>query len=183
MMAVLLVILALFSVLARAATHINDIPAKYQWQNNYGYCGELSFVQGGLFYGQYCSQYDSRAMSTPGVNQASESSQLLLGLNDQKTSENMRLNVTRWGSDQSDAKRSHGFLLWIKEHVVRGFPVTIGVLMNEYLFEMDGGDDEYDHIVTVYGIESDNLKDWKNFNPKDKLIIDDHYEYEGGSQR
>lgn len=32
-----------------------DIPPRYQWNANNGYCGEVSFISVGLYYGQYCS--------------------------------------------------------------------------------------------------------------------------------
>ena len=34
-----------------------DMPPRLQWNTNYGYCGEVSLISAGLFFGQYCSQY------------------------------------------------------------------------------------------------------------------------------
>ena len=36
----------------------NDIPLRIQWDANSGYCGEVSMISAGLYYGQYLSQYD-----------------------------------------------------------------------------------------------------------------------------
>ena len=32
-----------------------DIPPRFQWNANNGYCGETAFISVGLYYGQYCS--------------------------------------------------------------------------------------------------------------------------------
>jgi len=39
-----------------------DLPTQVQWPANFGYCGEISFIVAGLYYGQYLSQYDARAL-------------------------------------------------------------------------------------------------------------------------
>jgi hypothetical protein len=39
----------------------NDIPPRLQWNHNAGYCGEVSLISAGLYYGQYISQYDARS--------------------------------------------------------------------------------------------------------------------------
>jgi len=41
----------------------------FQWDANYGYCGEVSLISAGLYYGQYISQYDARALASPNVPQ------------------------------------------------------------------------------------------------------------------
>ena len=58
------------------------LPPRLQWEATDGYCGELSFAIAGLYFGQYLSQYDARALATPGVAQASAASQLLLDDNE-----------------------------------------------------------------------------------------------------
>ena len=60
----------------------NPIPPRTQWNANYGYCGETSFISAGLNYGQYLSQYDARAVASPNIRQSLPDSQLLLGVND-----------------------------------------------------------------------------------------------------
>jgi hypothetical protein len=34
-----------------------NVANRLQWDANYGYCGETSLLQCGLFFGQYVSQY------------------------------------------------------------------------------------------------------------------------------
>jgi hypothetical protein len=83
-----------FSSLASAHDTIisNPIPPRLQWNENYGYCGEVSLISAGLYYGQYISQYDARALASPGVPENDFNSQLMLGINDQIAAAAMHLN-------------------------------------------------------------------------------------------
>ncbi len=47
--------LNLETVIAAPQTWKLDIPPRFQWNANNGYCGEVSFISAGLYYGQYCS--------------------------------------------------------------------------------------------------------------------------------
>lgn len=130
-----------------------DIPPRLQWNANYGYCGEVSFISAGLYFGQYCSQFTARSLASPGVNQADVDSQLLLGVNDVYAAGRMRLAAEPfyWPTQKS----SHDFLAWVKNHIVEGVPVIIGLFNNvTRLGEEPPGDDEYDHIVPVLGVGS-----------------------------
>ncbi len=42
----------------------------YQWENNYGYCGEVSTMEAGLANGQWMSQYDARLVCGAGLGQS-----------------------------------------------------------------------------------------------------------------
>lgn len=48
------------------------LPPRLQWEHNGGYCGEVSMIVAGLYYGQYLSQYDVRAIASPGMPQNSQ---------------------------------------------------------------------------------------------------------------
>lgn len=37
----------------------------YQWENNNGYCGEVSMLQAAMAYGQWIDQFNSRCIATP----------------------------------------------------------------------------------------------------------------------
>jgi hypothetical protein len=136
----------------------NDIPPRLQWEGNQGYCGEVSFISAGLYYGQYVSQYDARALASPGVPQNLPRSQLLIGVNSQKAAAAMHLNAVEW--DTTSETSSASFLAWMKRNVSAGYPVVIGVFNNEYLLygRIDplAGDPEYDHIVPVFGVGSNH---------------------------
>ncbi len=56
------------SVIAAPQKWKLDIPPRYQWNANNGYCGETSFISAGLYYGQYCSQWKARDIASPGKN-------------------------------------------------------------------------------------------------------------------
>ena len=132
------------------------LPPRIQWNANYGYCGETAFVSAGLYYGQYISQYDARAIASKNARQSLESSQLLLGVNDVAAAKAMHLNATAFNTAKQPT--STAFLSWVKSNVVAGSPVVIGVFMNQSRFygtaNLNAGDTEYDHIVTVTGITS-----------------------------
>jgi len=42
----------------------------YQWENNFGYCGEVSMIQAGLANGEWMSQYDARLVCGAGLGQS-----------------------------------------------------------------------------------------------------------------
>ena len=134
----------------------NPIPPRTQWNANYGYCGETSFISAGLNYGQYLSQYDARAVASPNIRQSLPDSQLLLGVNDVAAAKRMHLTAVPFNTAQQ--KTTAQFLTWVKTNVTAGYPVVIGVYTNEYRFEGDtdpnAGYDEYDHIVPVTGFSS-----------------------------
>ena len=134
----------------------NPIPPRTQWNANYGYCGETSFISAGLNYGQYLSQYDARAIASPDIRQSLPESQLLLGVNDVAAAATMHLTAVPFNTAQQTTTAQ--FLTWVKTNVTAGYPVVIGVYTNEYRFDGDtdpnAGDSEYDHIVPVTGFSS-----------------------------
>ncbi len=151
---------------------VNDMPARYQWNANYGYCGEVSMISAGLYYGQYLSQYDMRAIASPGKKQNREDAQLLLGVNDAQAAKQLRLQYQRMAS-ASD----RNFYAWVKHEVAQGYPVITAVFNNEYLLYNDtrplSGNPEYDHIVSVTGVGSKNPL-MAGYEPEDVLLISDH---------
>jgi hypothetical protein len=136
----------------------NPIPPRLQWNANYGYCGETSFISAGLYYGQYLSQYDARAIASNDTPQYEEGSQLLLGVNDRRAAVKMHLTYSEWMPGRGATASS--FLTWVKSEVILGYPVIIGVYTNEYRFYRDtnatAGDSKYDHIVMVTGVTSNH---------------------------
>ena len=163
---------------AQAATTYTDglaIPSRLQWNGNYGYCGEVSFISAGLYYGQYLSQYDARAIASKNARQSITSSQLLLGVNDEYAARSLRL---RYEKPKKPISRSL-FLAWVKGKLISGVPVIIGVYMNQTRFygtsNLNAGDTEYDHIVTVTGFESTHTPSVPaTYYPDDIITIEDH---------
>jgi hypothetical protein len=154
----------------------NNIPPRLQWSNNHGYCGEVCMISAGLSFGQYLSQYDVRAIATKNAPQ--NTAELLLGKekNDQYAATQMRMNSIEWDTDSE--QNTPQFLAWVKKMVLNGFPVAIGVFMNQYYFyddsDPDDGDSEYDHIVYVVGIESNHPLSDTAYYPDDLLIFSDN---------
>lgn len=161
---------------ATAAESVNlDLPPRLQWGGNYGYCGEVSFVAAGLYFGQYISQYDARALATDGIDQSREDSQLLLDENEGAAAEAMRLEAEIWSGDTTEA-----FLLWIKRNLMRGAPVLIGVFENTSVFDIhyanyDNIEDyTYDHIVPVTGYVSRRALSDAEIHPDDEIQFSDN---------
>lgn len=150
----------------------NNIPPRLQWENNHGYCGEVSLISAGLYYGQYMSQYDARAVATK--NEPQSTSQLLLGINDVHAAQQMHLKYIAFDTD--DEESSDDFLAWVKQNVVQGYPVIIGVYINQYLFDegQQKGDDEYDHIVPVVGIDTNHPLSDPNYYADDVIYFSDN---------
>ena len=48
------------------------VAPRLQWNSNYGYCGETSFISAGMYFGQYTSQWTARSAASPGVAQTEE---------------------------------------------------------------------------------------------------------------
>lgn len=163
-----------FHLLVDEATLINNIPSRYQWNSNAGYCGEVSLISAGLYYGQYISQYDARAIATK--NRPQNKSQLLLGKNDAYAAAQMHLRAVEW--DTQSEQNPNQFLVWVKTNVVKGYPVAIGIFTNEYRFynnsDPNAGDDEYDHIVPVIGVESNHALNDPNYYGDDTIIFSDN---------
>jgi hypothetical protein len=151
------------------------IPPRRQWSANYGYCGETSLICAGLYFGQYVSQYDARAFASGPIRQTRKNSQLLLGpeQNGRHAAESMRLTSSQW--DSNNQTRTHDFLAWIKQQIVSGFPVAIGVYMNQSCFPDDEcSDSEYDHIVLVYGVASVHPLTDLGYDDDDVIFFSDH---------
>lgn len=139
------------NVVARAPVSVrNDIPPRLQWNANFGYCGETSFISAGLYYGQWASQYEVRAIASNDTPQNRRSSQLLLGVNALHAAKLMHLDAVAWKVSSASPQ---SFLGWVDQNVALQRPVIIGVYTNEYTFygktNPKAGDSSYDHIVPV----------------------------------
>lgn len=164
-----------------------SIKGFYQWENNYGYCGEVSLLQSGMSYGQWVSQANTRIIASPfqtAIAQTGKTregiinyySQLLLddepsssSNNFGKAATNMKLKYTSFSSIAQPTGLSgyKSFMNWIKQNVINGYYVSIGVMLG-------GSDDVYDHIVNVVRIESNFPKNDTTYHGSDIIYIEDH---------
>ena len=160
------------SFAATAQTNL-QIDPRFQWGANYGYCGEVSFISAGLYYGQYLSQYDARSLANGTAKQNRASSQLLLGVNDSAAADRMHLAMTKWSGVGASA-----FLGWVKKNVLAGSPVVIAVFINSWIFDGDArpnaGDSEYDHIVPVHSISTKHGLTDAGYYADDTLTFSDN---------
>lgn len=159
---------------AKYVYQVASLPTpRIQWNENQGYCGETSTICASMAFGAYFSQYDMRSISANYASKAQSKTQYLVGVNDQLTAKSIKLNHAEWDSDIVDSAR---FLVWAKQQTKLGYIVTICVYTNEYLFYGDtdptAGDDEYDHIVTVYQVSSNFDDDL--YHEDDTITISDH---------
>ncbi len=177
------VVSATAAVAASASTYSQSAPLtpRWQWDPNYGYCGEVSMIVAGMRVGQYTSQWTARSLAAPRINQTLEASQLLIGTsppdgNAVTAAAGMRLNLLSY--DSANGASTPAYLAWVKQHFLAGNTVIIGVLNNvNMLGEYPPGDTEYDHIVPVMGIGSDQPFTAENaatYFPTDTLTISDN---------
>lgn len=151
----------------------HGIPPRKQWDANFGYCGETSFISAGLHFGQYCSQFTARSLASPGMAQSSEDSQLLLGVNDEAAALKMRLQATVFSSDTQRTTRA--LTDWIKDQTLKGRVVILGLFNNGIVLDewtdINDGDTTYDHIVPVLAWGSNHvLADYSSTAFSDDVI-------------
>ncbi|MFY9644111.1 MAG: hypothetical protein WAK29_02980 [Terriglobales bacterium] len=195
----------------------------YQWENNYGYCGEVSLMEAGLANGEWLSQYDTRLVCGTGLGQsgapvttdafcaanrnvANYNAQVLYEIPDTGvagTAEawgsmplcaaNMRLNSTYYPYQgvaksqppalcagpkaSSDCPGYQSYMSWVKQQVILGNTVSLGVLIKDVV----SSGDQYDHEVTVIKIGTNHSPTDPTYYPDDVLYFEDHgvYWYNG----
>jgi hypothetical protein len=170
----------------------------YQWENNDGYCGEVSMMQAGLNNGQWMSQFNARLICGTGLsqsgingacaahhNQVNYNAQLLIenpgtGVTGPNTYAdaalclaNSRLSGTTFDySTQSTGEAGYRqYMSWVKQEVINGHQVTMAVLLN------GGSDPQYDHEVTVIKIGTNHSPTDATYYPDDVVYFDEHGVY------
>jgi len=173
-------------VKAPSYTATAPMTPRLQWMANWGYCGETAVIAAGMSLGQYTSQWTARQLAngnpSPSANQTLQASQLLLGFpatsNPPPTwvAAAQQMRLTAVGYDSTDEKSSHDFLSWVKQNVMAGARVIIGVYVNNTV--IDGTDDQtFDHIVPVMGIGSSHPLSDSRYDPTDQITIGDNALY------
>jgi hypothetical protein len=103
-----------------------------------GFCGETAYKSVMLYHGNYVSE---RAVWVAAGN-----AQLLLGLNDDVTSNYFNMNFLQWsGVEIADV------LAFIKKYISKYLPVIAGVFSFEF-----GGDPSFDHTIPFIGYTLDS---------------------------
>jgi len=170
----------------------------YQWENNDGYCGEVSMMQAGLNNGQWMSQFSARLICGTGLSQSGPdgacaahqghvdyNAQLLMedpgtGVTGPNTYAdaalclaNSRLSAATFNySQQSSGLAGYEqYMSWVKAQVIAGHQVAIAVLLN------GGSDPQYDHEVAVIKIGTNHSPTDSAYYPDDVVYFDDHGVY------
>jgi hypothetical protein len=170
----------------------------YQWENNRGYCGEVSMMIAGLNNGQWMSQYNARlicgtGLSQSGVNGACAAHNNLPNYNAQLLIEDPNTGVTgpnvyadaaqciansrlnghtfQYTGQQTGLAGYEQYMSWMKSEVIAGHQVAMGVLLK-------GGDStQYDHEVAVIKIGTNHSPSDPTYYSDDVLYFDDHGVY------
>jgi hypothetical protein len=170
----------------------------YQWENNYGYCGEVSMIEAGLNNGQWMSQFNARLICGTGLSQSGPTgacsvhggqtnynAQLLIespgtGVSGPNTYadaamclSNSRLAATTYDySGQASGMAGYEqYMSWVKQQVIAGNQVTMAILLN------GGSSSQYDHEVAVIKIGTNHSPADPTYYPDDVLYFDDHGVY------
>ena len=170
----------------------------YQWENNDGYCGEVSMMIAGMSNGQWMSQSNARLVCGTGLSQSGPNgacaahnntpnynAQLLLespgtgvsGPNVYADAAQCLSNSRLRGATFNYSTQSTGivgyqeYLSWVKAEVIAGHQVTVGVLIQ------GESDPQYDHEVSVIKIGTNHSPSDTSYYPDDVLYIDDHGNY------
>lgn len=157
----------------------SDVAPRLQWNSNWGYCGETSFICAGMSLGQYCSQWTARALASPGVEQHKAESQLLVGTDNAAAAASaMRLRASDFPSHTQQSTQE--LIVWAKSRLLAGQIPIIGVFNNGIILGEwkghYGGDADYDHIVPVLGWASDAPleKNAGSYRADDVIIFSDN---------
>ncbi|MGO9111348.1 MAG: hypothetical protein ACLP9L_19145 [Thermoguttaceae bacterium] len=145
-----------------AITRLLAIPARRQWDDNAGYCGETCIQSLAMYYGTYISQYQVRAMI-----HADQRHELVISENGDEVLKNLRLTYQEWDSDRQPAPQYRAYLAWTKQQLRDGHPV-IGTA-----YAKDETDPDYDHILPFIGFRS--AHDAANYYDDDELVLYDNY--------
>ncbi len=172
----------------------NPISPYMQWMANNGYCGEVSSIEAGMFAGLWMSQFNARLicgteLSQSGPDGFCAANDLTANYNAQFLFEDPNVGDEPFASSGTCLKNAHlisqgfnyrsqpsgiagyqQFMSWVKERLIAGDTVAIGVLNR-------GGDDpQYDHEVTVAKIGTNHSPTDSTYFDDDVLYFEDHGE-------
>ncbi|CAF1236975.1 unnamed protein product [Rotaria sordida] len=140
-------------------TVLLDIPARLQWENGHGYCGETAIQSFGLYYGAWISQKLVRSINNGEylLRKVSKDDHR----NPTHTLSVLHFTYDEWDLENSPQPQFHDYCCWMKRSIIRGHPVMFVV----YLLYMH--DEDYDHIMPAIGVR---FRDENQYDPDDVLI-------------
>lgn len=156
------------------------IPIRHQWDENYGYCGETTFITANLMVGQYFSQFDIRSWSgdffssSNNINQGDPKNQLLFQTTFPYLAKKCHLISNTFLGKSGSFSDTSDFKTWMTSQFTdqNTTNVIIGVYENlkkfyDWYYDKNGYSipgstpgKNYDHIVNLTNINSNDL--WIN---------------------
>lgn len=127
------------------------VPGRHQYDDERGFCGELSLQQLMLRYGAWIPQEVARSAG---------GGELLLGVNYTKAMNKLRIKY-----EEFKGKNYKSFVEWTKEKLRQ----NLGVVTVAYF--KGGKDSDYDHIMPIVGIQASG----NGYNDNDVLYINSGY--------
>lgn len=143
------------------------IPARQQWEEFAGYCGETSIQSFALYNGTYVSEFQVRAMIGP--SQLAKN-QVLIGVNEQIPLTNLHLTFDQWNYNIGAhlPPQYHAYMKWVEQELQAGHPVIGTVYLKGY------HDPDYDHIIPFIGYQSSSAT--PGYHPDDVLAFYDNFD-------
>jgi len=134
-----------------------DIPARLQWDNANGYCGETSIQMIGLYFGNYISQNRCRNIA---------GGEVLVAVNEESVLDALSFTYEAWDYNAT-TPQYQDYLIWMKKHIFHNHPVITAV----YVAGM--ADSDYDHIFCSTGFSA---TDTNTFQNADELMYNSCYD-------
>ncbi len=174
----------------------------YQWENNNGYCGEVSMMQGGMSSGQWMSQFNARLVCGTGLSQSGPGG--WCGAHRNHANYNAQLLIEDPGTGVTGPATYASAAACLANSRLAGstYPYTTGFhapnvgiagykdymswIKSEMIagrqvtiamFYKYGNEDQYDHEVTVMKIGTNHSPADSTYYDDDVLYFDDHGVY------
>ena len=121
---------------------VAETGARFQWENDGGYCGSVSVQIAGLKMGFWMSQDQGRKIA---------GGEVLLGSNMDSLLNALKLNYTNYnGPNKSGVADRENYLQWIQDAMQAENLVIVSVKTNDLLWR---GDLSYDHIMAINAVD------------------------------
>lgn len=137
-------------------TYLLDVPGRFQYDNNGGFCGELCIQMLMMQYGAWIPQEAARLAGHKTLK-----SELLPG----EKSYNKALRKLKVSFEEWDGKGYPEFITWAKGWLMKG----VGVV--EVVYIRGGQFSEYDHIIPIIGFKTSTTK----YSEKDTIYVHTNY--------
>ncbi len=132
-----------------------------QWQENNGYCGEMSLQECALYFGIYASQAHIRAVFDP--TQQNDLVQISEWV---QTLDALGLQAEFFPTKETPTPQYKAFSVWAKKHLARNRPVIttcyIAGIETDDSTSILENTNKVDHIITLTGFVADDLLEYSS---------------------